>query len=40
MGSLRETQTILDLEDHSEALTKSDKLAAFIYRLIQNPGGT
>ena len=40
MGSLRETQAILDLCGHAELLQRSDSVAACLYRLIQNPGGS
>lgn len=40
MGSLRESQAILDLCGYSEYLKKSDPVAACLYKLIQNPGGS
>ena len=40
MGSLRETQAILDLCNLRESLQQSDAVAACLYRLIQNPGGS
>ncbi len=38
MGSLRETQAILDLCGYTVALKLSDTVAACLYKLIQNPG--
>ena len=38
MGSLRETQAILDLCNYRVQLQKSDSVAACLYKLIQNPG--
>ena len=38
MGSLRETQCILQILNKSEVLPLADKLAAHLYRLIQRPG--
>ena len=40
MGSLRETQAILDLCNYSAQLHQSDAVAACLYCLIQNPGGS
>ncbi len=40
MGSLRETQAILELSGNIAHLERSDKLAACLYRLIQNPGSS
>jgi four helix bundle protein len=40
LGSLREVQLILDLCGHTNHLQKSDTVAACLYRLIQNPGGS
>ncbi len=40
MGSLRETQAILDLCGYTEQLKLSDAVAACLYRLMQNPGGS
>jgi four helix bundle protein len=40
LGSLRETQAILDLCGHTEQLQQSDAVAACLYCLIQNPGGS
>lgn len=37
-GSLRETQSILDLMGEEILLKESDKLAAYLFKLIQNPG--
>ena len=39
LGSLRESQTILELINNTEQLKKTDKLAAHIYKLMQNPNG-
>jgi four helix bundle protein len=39
MGSLREVQAILDIQNESKMLKRSDALGASLYRLIQNPGG-
>ena len=39
MGSLRETQAILDLCGRVEELKLLDCVAASLFRLIQNPGG-
>ena len=38
MGSLRETQAIMDIIDHKALVEKTDKLAAHIHKLIRNPG--
>ncbi len=38
MGSLKETQTMLAIMDKDELLSKSNILAAHLYKLIQNPG--
>jgi len=38
MGSLRETQAVLDLVEDVEGLKIADHLGACLYRLIQNPG--
>ena len=38
MGSTREVQAILDLLDNKMLGEKIDKLAAHIYKLINNPG--
>ena len=40
LGSLREVQLILDLCGYTEQLQASDPVAACLYRLIQNPGGS
>ncbi len=40
LGSLREVQAILDLTGNTQVLKASDALAASLYRLIQNPGGS
>jgi four helix bundle protein len=40
MGSFREVQAILELNQNQEQLKASDHLAASLYRLIQNPGGS
>jgi four helix bundle protein len=40
MGSLRETQAILDILGHRDQLQKSDAVAACLYCLIQTPGGS
>ena len=40
MGSLRETQAILDLCGYTEQLKLSDPVAGCLYRLMQNPGGS
>lgn len=37
MGSLRETQAILQLIDNDEDEKLADKIGAHIYKLIQNP---
>ena len=38
MGSLRETQALLELTESKEAAKLADQLGAFLYRLLQNPG--
>jgi four helix bundle protein len=38
MGSLRETQAIFDLLGNQKLMEDTDKLAAHIHKLIQNPG--
>ena len=40
MGSLRETQCILELIDRNDLYNQSQSLAANLYKLIQNPGGS
>ena len=40
MGSLRETQAILDLCGYTEQLKLSDPVAGCLYRLMQNSGGS
>ena len=40
MGSLRETQAILDLQGHTAHWKLADRLGAHVYRLIQSPGGS
>src|SRR4051794_35638871 len=40
MGSLRETQVILDILGYTNQLRMSDAVAACLYRLMQNPGGS
>ena len=39
LGSLRETQAILDLLNQTELYAIGNHLGASLYRLIQNPGG-
>jgi len=39
-GSLRETITLLDLSDNHNLLISADILAAHLWRLSNNPGGT
>jgi four helix bundle protein len=39
LGSLRETQAILDLCGHVAQFQIADTVAACLYKLIQNPGG-
>jgi len=36
LGSLRETQTILDLIDHKKLIKEADTLGAFLYKLCKN----
>ena len=38
MGSFRETQCLLKILKQEQLLKKYDKLGAFLYKLIQNPG--
>ena len=38
MGSLRETQAVLDIIKAEEAFKKADQVAASLFRLLQNPG--
>ncbi len=38
MGSLRETQALLDITDSTEAAKLADQLGANLYRLLRNPG--
>ena len=38
MGSLRESQAILDLIDNKVLVEKTDKLAAHLHKLIRSPG--
>lgn len=40
MGSLREVQCILELIERRDLFDLSQPLAASLYRLIQNPGGS
>ncbi len=40
MGSLREVQAILDLTGNTKIFQSSQPLAASLYRLMQNPGGS
>ncbi len=40
LGSLREVQLILDLNGYHCQLKQSDPVAACLYRLMQNPGGS
>ncbi len=40
LGSLREVQFILEVTNHQNLYSKSDTLAACLYKLIQNPGGS
>lgn len=40
LGSLRETQVILDLCGYGAQLRSADAVAACLYRLMQNPGGS
>lgn len=40
LGSFREVQLILDLSGATHLLEKSDPVAASLYRLMQNPGGS
>ena len=40
LGSFREVQLILELCGYIELHQKSDPVAACLYRLIQNPGGS
>jgi four helix bundle protein len=40
MGSLRETQCILELINRNDLYEKSQSLAASLYKLIQSPGGS
>jgi len=40
MGSLRETQCLLKILKEEILLKNSDKLGAFLYKLIQNPGSS
>ena len=39
MGSLRETQCLLEILGETCLIAKSDSLAAHLYRLMQKPGG-
>jgi four helix bundle protein len=39
LGSLRETQCLLEILEQASLNAKSDILAAHLYKLIQNPGG-
>ncbi len=39
LGSLRETQAILDILEETELLKKSDSIAALLYRLVNPKGG-
>ena len=36
LGSLRETQTMLDILGHVELIKEADKLGAYLYKLCQN----
>ena len=38
-GSLRETQTLLDILDEKELLKEADELGALLHFLLKNPGG-
>ena len=38
MGSFRETQSLLKILKQEQLLESYDKLGAFLYKLIQNPG--
>ena len=38
MGSLRETQALLEISESQEAAKIADQLGANLYRLLQNPG--
>jgi len=38
MGSLRETQALLDITESHEAAKLADQLGASLYRLLRNPG--
>ena len=40
LGSLRETQFLLQILEASAAAKIADQLGAYLYRLIQNPGGS
>lgn len=40
MGSLRETQCILELIERPDLSNQSQHLAASLYKLLQNPGGS
>ncbi len=40
MGSLRETQALLKILNWKNELQASDRLGAFLFKLIQNPGGS
>ncbi len=40
IGSLKETQTMLMIMDKDDLVKKSNILAAHLYKLIQNPGGS
>ena len=39
LGSLRETQFLLQILGDNDAIQLADRLGASLYRLIQNPGG-
>jgi len=39
-GSLKETMTILDLAAQTQMLAQADQLAAHIWKLAKNPGGS
>ncbi len=38
MGSLKETQAIIDLMEHQELMAQANIVAACLYKLLQNPG--
>jgi len=40
MGSLREVQCILELIERPDLISQSQHLAASLYKLLQNPGGS